>query len=70
LFHLANGVLSIAGNLLLMHFFVETAGWNHLPANLVSIAAVSLLNFWAGERIVFRSPAPVPEAEPEKEEKA
>ena len=63
LFHLANGVLSIAGNLLLMRFFVGTAAWSYLSANFVTIAAVSLLNFWAGDKIVFRNHASVPKEE-------
>ena len=63
LFHLANGVLSIVGNLLLMRFFVGVAAWNYLSANLVTIAAVSLLNFWAGDKIVFRNHASVPKEE-------
>ena len=53
LFHLTNGIVSIAGNLLWMRLLVGTMGWNYLPANMTTIAAGSLLNFWAGERIVF-----------------
>jgi putative flippase GtrA len=29
--------------------------WNYLPANMTTIAAGALLNFWAGDRIVFRA---------------
>lgn len=53
-FHLANGMVSLAGNALLMHLLVAEAGWHYLPANLVSIAACSLVNFLAAERWVFR----------------
>ena len=53
LFHLTNGIVSITGNLLWMRFLVGTMGWNYLPANITTIAAGFLLNFWAGNRIVF-----------------
>ena len=53
LFHLTNGIVSIMGNLLWMRFLVGTMGWNYLPANITTIAAGFLLNFWAGNRIVF-----------------
>ena len=55
LFHLTNGIVSITGNLLWMRFLVGTMGWNYLPANMTTIAAGALLNFWAGDRIVFRA---------------
>ena len=55
LFHLTNGIVSIIGNLLWMRLLVGTMGWNYLPANMTTIAAGSLLNFWAGDRIVFRT---------------
>ena len=53
-FHVGNGLISIAGNLLLMRFFVGTLHWRVLIANAVTIAACSLLNFAAGEWFVFR----------------
>ena len=55
LFHLTNGIVSITGNLLWMRFLVGTMGWNYMPANITTIAAGALLNFWAGDRIVFRA---------------
>jgi len=54
LFHLANGLVSIAGNLLLTTFFVEAFKWNYLSANMAAITICSLLNFWAGDQMVFR----------------
>jgi putative flippase GtrA len=54
-FHLANGVLSIGGNLVLMRFFVGTLGLHLLIANALAIALCSILNFFAGDRLVFRS---------------
>jgi len=53
-FNLTNGAISITGNLLLMRLLV---GEVHLPAvaaNLVSIAACSMLNFLVSDRWVFR----------------
>ncbi len=53
-FHAGNGVVSIAGNLVLMRLFVGALHWRYLVANGVTIAACSLLNFAAGEWFVFR----------------
>jgi putative flippase GtrA len=53
-FHLTNGALSIAGNLILMRFFVGSLGLHYLHANAIAIALCSILNFMAGDRIVFR----------------
>ncbi len=55
-FNLTTGAVSIAGNLLCMRLLV---GFAHLPplaANLVSVAACSLLNFLLNDRLVFRAP--------------
>jgi putative flippase GtrA len=53
-FHLTNGALSIAGNLLLMKIFVGKAGFHYMQANVLAIAICSVLNFVAGDRLVFR----------------
>jgi len=53
-FNAANGLVSVAGNLVLMRFFVGEA---HLPpilANLVSISWCALLNFVVSDRWVFQ----------------
>jgi putative flippase GtrA len=55
-FHLANGALSIAGNLVLMKLFVGILGLNFMFANALAIALCSVLNFFAGDRLVFRKP--------------
>jgi len=52
-FHLSNGLFSILGNLLLMRLFAGTLGMNLVVANLISIATCSILNFLAGEHLVF-----------------
>jgi putative flippase GtrA len=54
-FHLTNGTISLFGNIFLMALFVEHFSMRYLYANGISIAICSLLNFLAGDRIVFRS---------------
>ena len=54
-FHLANGLVSMAGNMLLMRYFVGTLEMHYIPANLIAIALCAVLNFLAGDRLVFRS---------------
>jgi putative flippase GtrA len=53
-FHLANGLISICGNLAMMSLLVSHLGINYVAANIVSIATCSVANFWASDRIVFR----------------
>jgi len=53
-FHLANGLISIAGNLLLMWFFVSKLHLHYFLANVVAIGTCSILNFFASDRLVFR----------------
>ena len=59
-FHVTNGALSVAGNIVLMHLFVERYDMHYLPANALTIALCSVLTFMAGERIVFRAAADNP----------
>ena len=54
-FQLANGIVSIAGNVLLMRFIVGTLKVPYVPANLIAIAPCAVINFLAGDRLVFRS---------------
>jgi putative flippase GtrA len=53
-FHAANGLVSIASNLLWMRLLTGPAGMHYLPANGISIAITALLNFALSERFVFR----------------
>src|SRR5712691_2768195 len=55
-FHLANGVFSILGNMALMAVLVGRWHLPVIPANVISIAVCSLLNFLAADRFVFRAP--------------
>lgn len=57
-FHLSNGAISILGNLLLMRWLVGQMGMRVLAANLVTIAACSVGNFFASDRWVFLLPVP------------
>jgi putative flippase GtrA len=52
-FNLTAGLLSIAGNLLLMQVFAGMLHIPYLPANGLSIACCALLNFLASDRLVF-----------------
>ncbi len=53
-FNVANGLISIAGNLLMMALFVDVAGIPALPANLLAIALTSVANYLASDRFVFK----------------
>ena len=54
-FHLANGLISIAGNLVLMWLFVSRLHLHYFLANLIAIGTCSIVNFFASDRLVFRS---------------
>lgn len=61
-FHLANGLVSIASNLVWMRVLAGTLGIHYLLANGISIAATALINFALSERFVFRPARPPPRA--------
>jgi putative flippase GtrA len=52
-FNLTTGAVSIFGNMLLMKPLVGTLGVNYLVANMLTIAACSILNFLVSDRFVF-----------------
>ena len=54
-FHLANGLISILGNLAFTWVLVEALRWPYLAATVASVLICSLVNFFATDRIVFRS---------------
>ena len=56
-FNLTTGAVSIGGNLVLMRLLVGEAHCRPVVANLVSIAACSLVNFLVSDRWVFSSAA-------------
>jgi putative flippase GtrA len=53
-FNLTTGAVSIIGNLVFMHVFVGMLEIHFLAANLMTIAACSILNFLVSDRIVFQ----------------
>jgi putative flippase GtrA len=54
-FAVANGLLSLAGNVGVMVVLVSGAHVNPIAANVVAIFSSGLLSFWLGEAVVFRS---------------
>jgi putative flippase GtrA len=56
-FHLTNGLLSLAGNLVLMRLFVHTAHLPVIPANAFAILACSSANFLLANLWAFAAPA-------------
>ena len=52
-FHMANGLISIAGNLALMWLLVSRLHMHYLLANITAIGACAILNFLASDRLVF-----------------
>ena len=59
-FALANGTLSLVGNLGVMATLVSGAHLEPVVANAVAIGVCGLLNFWLGDEVVFRRPQPSP----------
>jgi putative flippase GtrA len=53
-FNLASGLVSISSNVLFMALLVGLLGIHYLPANLMAIAAGTVLNFFASDRLVFK----------------
>jgi putative flippase GtrA len=52
-FHLTTGVVSLAGNVLLVLLAARVLGVGSVLANALAVAAMSLLNFLAADRYVF-----------------
>ncbi len=52
-FNLANGMISLAGNLGLMWILVSRFHLNYIGANLLAIGLCSILNFIVSDRLVF-----------------
>ena len=59
-FNLSAGLVSILTNLVLMRWLVGTYHAQYLIANLASIAAGSIANFFVSDLFVFRGPNPRP----------
>jgi putative flippase GtrA len=54
-FNLTTGVFSILGNVVLMRCFVAGLHMNYVLANVLTIAACSLLNFLVSDLFVFEA---------------
>lgn len=57
-FHLANGAVSLGGNVALMYVFTGVLGVPYLPANVTAVMVCASVNFLAGDRWVFREARP------------
>ena len=57
-FHLANGLISIVGNVVLMWAFVSRLHLHYFVANVAAIGTCAILNFLASDRLVFRKEDP------------
>lgn len=54
-FHAANGLISLLGNVLFMRLFVGEMGLPLIPGKVLAISGCGLVNFAAGELLVFRA---------------
>ncbi len=52
-FNLSTGLVSLAGNPLIMRALVGGLRMNYVVANLIAVATCSLLNFLLSDRFVF-----------------
>ena len=55
-FNMANGAISIVGNLALMWVLVDRLHIHYILSNLLAIATCSIVNFVVSDRLVFRVP--------------
>jgi putative flippase GtrA len=53
-FHMANGVVSLAGNLAIMRVLVGAGHVHPLAANFIAIATCSVVNFLVSDRVVYQ----------------
>ena len=53
-FHASNGLVTFLGAMVLMPVLVGSLGLHHLLANFIAVCFTGLLNFFLGDRLVFR----------------
>jgi putative flippase GtrA len=53
-FHASNGLVTFLGAMVLMPMLVGSLGMHHLVANFIAVCFTGLLNFFLGDRLVFR----------------
>ena len=65
-FLMANGLVSLVGNVIAIRWLVGAAGLPLLPASGLSIAACGVVNYWLADRHVFaaRTPSLTPPGRP------
>ena len=54
-FAASNGLVSLAGNVLIVAVLADAIGLDVVLANVVAVAVCGLLNFQIGDRVVFRA---------------
>jgi putative flippase GtrA len=54
-FNLTNGLFSVIGNLIFMRLFLNALPVNYTIANVLAIAACSIVNYGLSDRLVFRA---------------
>ena len=54
-FALANGLVSLVGNVAIVSALSAWSGVGPIAGNLVAIAACGLINYWTGDQVVFRA---------------
>jgi putative flippase GtrA len=57
-FHASNGLVSFLGAMVLMPMLVGSLGLHYLAANLLAVCFTGLLNFFLGDRLIFRGASP------------
>jgi putative flippase GtrA len=53
-FHAGNGLVSFLGAMVLMPMLVGSLGLHHLVANFITVCLTGLLNYFLGDRLIFR----------------
>jgi len=54
-FALANGMVSLVGNVAVMSALTQTTSLHPVPANLIAIVICGVANYFVGDRIVFQA---------------
>ena len=54
-FALANGLVSLVGNVAVMSVLAQTTSLPPVPANLIAIGVCGVANYFVGDRIVFQA---------------
>jgi putative flippase GtrA len=53
-FHASNGLVSLVGAMVMMPMLVGRLKMHYLLANLITVCLTGLLNFFCGDRLIFR----------------